>query len=114
MGITAIRASLKNYIDKLQSQLPLDGVYLYGSWAENKATQESDVDLLILSSYFKQLSEEDRDRLLYRLSVGIPLELHIYGLTPDEYKNASRLTTIGAVRDSGRIINLLSQRMTTV
>lgn len=107
MGITAIRASLKNYLDKLQSQLPLDGVYLYGSWAENRATQESDVDLLVLSSYFKKLSEEERDRLLYRLSVGIPLDLHLHGLTPEEYKNASYLTTVGVVRDSGKAINIL-------
>lgn len=107
MGITSIRASLKNYLDKLQSQLPLDGVYLCGSWAENRATQESDVDLLVLSSYFKELSEEDRDRLLYRLSVGIPLDLHIHGLTPEEYNNASRLTTLGSIRDSGKLINLL-------
>lgn len=106
MGITAIRASLKNYLDKLQNKLPLDGVYLYGSWAEDRATQESDVDLLVLSSYFKELSEEDRDRMLYRLSVGIPLDLHIHGLTPEEYKNASRLTTVGSVRDSGKIISL--------
>lgn len=109
MGITAIRASLKNYLDKLQNQFPLDGVFLYGSWAENRATQDSDVDLLVLSSYFKELSEEDRDRLLYKLSVGTPLDLHIYGLTPEEYKNASRLTTVGSVRDSGKVINLLSQ-----
>ena len=109
MGITAIKASLKNYLDKLNSQLPLDGAYLYGSWAEDKATLESDVDLLILSTHLSKLSEDDRSRLLYRLSVGIPLDLHIYGLTPDEYKNASHLTTIGVVRDSGNKINLLQQ-----
>ena len=100
MSITTIKVSLKNYLDKLNSQLPLDGAYLYGSWAEDRATQDSDVDLLILSSYFKELSEEDRDRLLYRLSVGIPLDLHIHGLAPEEYKSASHLTTVDDSRSS--------------
>ena len=108
MGIASIRASLNNYLDRLRKQLPLEGVYLYGSWAEDKATQESDVDLLILSSYFNKVSEEERDRLLYRLSVGIPLDLHLYGLTPEEYKSASHLTTVGTVRDSGKTVDLLS------
>ncbi len=108
MGIASIRASLNSYLNRLRNQLPLEKVYLYGSWAENRATQESDVDLLILSPYFNKLSEEERDRLLYRLSVGIPLDLHLYGLTPEEYKNASSLTTIGAVRDSGKTVDLLS------
>ena len=107
MGIATIRDNLKNYLDKLKDKMPLEGAYLYGSWAENRATQESDVDLLILSSQFNKYSEEERDRLLYRLSVGIPLDLHLYGLTPEEYKNASHLTTIGVVRDSGKVVNLL-------
>lgn len=106
MGISAIRTSLTSYLEKLKKQFPLDGVYLYGSWAENRANSDSDVDLLILSVYFGKLSEDERDRLLYRLSVGVPLDLHIYGLTPKEYKDASRLTTIGAVRDSGKILDI--------
>ena len=108
MGIAAIRDNLKNYLDRLNNKFPLNNAYLYGSWAENKATNESDVDLLILSSHFRNLTQEERDRLLYRLSAGIPLDLHVYGLTPEEYNGASRLTTVGAIRDSGKVIDLLS------
>ena len=79
---------------------------MYGSWAEGKANEESDVDLQVLSSHFNNLSQEERDRILYRLSVGIPLELHVYGLTPQEYKNASPLTTIGVIRNSGKFVSL--------
>jgi len=106
MGITTIKPALDNYLSKLRTNLKLDGVYLYGSWAEDKATPESDVDILVLSHDFSRMSEDDRDRILYRFSACFPLDLHIYGLTPDEYKSASRLTTIGSVRDSGKLILL--------
>ncbi|MBI5358113.1 nucleotidyltransferase domain-containing protein [Candidatus Amesbacteria bacterium] len=108
MGIGAIKDNLKNYLERLNYRIPLDKAYLYGSWAKGRGTLESDVDLLILSAHFEELSPEDRDRLLYRLSAGIPLDLHLFGLTPEEYNSASRLTTVGAIRDSGKAIDLLS------
>ena len=81
--------------------MPIKEVVLFGSFAEGKATEESDVDLIILSDKFSQMDEDRRLRFLYRRSVGFPYNLHVYGLTPSEFSTASPLTTVAEARNKG-------------
>ncbi len=44
---------VRNYLKALkQAGIPVEMAYLYGSYARNEATQESDIDLLLVSSVF--------------------------------------------------------------
>lgn len=81
--------------------MPIEEVILFGSFAEGRATKESDVDLIILSDKFSQMDEDKRLRFLYRRSVGFPYNLHVYGLTPLEFSTASPLTTVAEARNKG-------------
>ena len=41
---------------------------------------------------------DERSKLLYRASVGFPYDLHVYGLAPREFNQASPLTALGEIR----------------
>lgn len=99
-----IKSEIDKYLNRLKQDLTLERVLLYGSFAEGKAKEDSDVDVLILSSDFTKMDEDERLRLLYRRSVGFPYNLHVYGLTPKEYKEASPLTILGAIKRKTKTI----------
>ena len=64
---TVIQAVV-HYVEDVRNAMPIDKVYLFGSYANGTAGEHSDIDLCFFSSSF-----EDRDRLavmreLFRLS----------------------------------------------
>ena len=80
---------------------------MYGSYITNNFKEkESDIDLLVISKKFKKLSEDNRLKLLYGKTVGLPIDLHIYGFTPDEIKNVSPLRSLYYALNKG--VNILS------
>ena len=101
MDFQKVEPAVKKYLNKLKRKLPLERVILFGSFAEGKAREGSDIDLIILSSKFAEMTEDERLKLLYRQSVGFPYDLHVYGLTPKEFQSASPLTTLGEIKNKG-------------
>lgn len=104
MDFKKIKPEIDKYLNKLKKALNLEQALLFGSFAEGRAKKDSDVDLLILSSDFAKMDEDDRLRLLYRKSVGFPYNLHVWGLTPKEYQEASPLTSLGEAKKKRKII----------
>lgn len=88
---------IKQYIARIKKHIRLDAALIFGSLAQQRATEESDIDLLIVSDDFASMDEDERLRLLYRLTVDIPLDFHLYGVTRHEYESASPLTALGAL-----------------
>ena len=99
MGFTEIQPALKAYLDRVKQHVTISKALVFGSVAEGTARSDSDVDLLILSEDFASLDEDDRAKLRYRASVGFPYDLHVYGFTPQEFADASSLTSLGAIRN---------------
>lgn len=98
-----ITIKLKRYLKKVRDEVEIDKAFLVGSWAKGKASEESDVDLLVLSDTFKDMDMDQRLSLLYRKTVGMGLELHIHPVTRKELESASRLTSLGMIRMDKKI-----------
>ena len=92
---------IKEYIKRLKRDVRPKSVILYGSFLKGNYQEGSDIDLIIVSDYFSRLDEDDRLEILYRKTVGLPLDFHLHGLTPGEYKNASPLTSLYQVKKTG-------------
>lgn len=101
MDFKQVEPAVKQYIKRINKKLPVKEVILFGSYAEGKATKDSDVDLIILSNKFLNMDEDKRLRILYRNSVGFPYDLHVYGFTTQEFASVSPLTTLGEIRTKG-------------
>ena len=64
---------VKKYIDEISKKFDIQEVYLFGSYAKGKATEESDVDLLIATSVsgiqFYDLVETIRENLKKKVDI---------------------------------------------
>lgn len=105
MDFEKVKPAVEKYLKKVKKDLKVEKVILFGSFAEGKATKDSDVDLIVISPSFAKMDDDERLRFLYRKSVGFPYNLHVYGLTTEELKSASPLTTLGEVKKKGVLIS---------
>ncbi len=107
MGKKTARQYIKKYLDRITTEIKPDKVLIYGSFLTKKYNKESDVDLIVISKQFESVDEDDRLKMLYRISAGIPLDIHIYGITPKEMKQVSPLNSLSIALKTGKDANLL-------
>ena len=76
----AINKDVYNYIADVRSVMPIDRVYLFGSYAKGLATEYSDIDLcFFLRSFENQRSVDVIARLLGMThKYGIFIEPHVF------------------------------------
>ncbi len=80
MALNPVLDCAKKFVEKVREQgIPVEVAYLFGSWAQGRATEWSDIDLAIVSSAFEGTKFYDR-RKLYRaiLDVDTAIEPHTY------------------------------------
>lgn len=104
MGIKKIKPIINIYIKELKKIIRPQKVMVFGSYAKNTAIKDSDIDLIVLSKDFKNLSFDKRFSLLNasRLTPKTrKVSMDIFGYTPEEFANASPLTTLGEAKETG-------------
>lgn len=105
MGKKQAEKYIKEYITRLKPNLGNCKVILYGSFMKNTYKHgESDIDLLVISNNFKKMDENERLDFLYKNTVGLPLDWHIYGFTPEEIKKISPLNTLSEALRTGKAL----------
>lgn len=83
--LSAIKRVVMQYIKILEEQgIHAEGVILYGSYAAGTAGEESDIDLVIISSDFARYDFPERLSFLSRATLHIDAPLEAIGYTPDE------------------------------
>ncbi len=64
MASEAILESANRFVEKTREQgIPIEAVYLFGSWAKDRASEYSDIDLAIVSTAFEGVTFYDRRKL---------------------------------------------------
>lgn len=80
---------VKEYLKNIPDNIKIDGVFLFGSYATGKARKNSDLDLIVLSPNFKNISFIKRLEMLskFRKSKATRLTpMDIIGYTSEEFK----------------------------
>jgi len=103
MDIDQVKPIVLKYLKKLTKDMSIDKAFIFGSLAQGKASKDSDIDVMILSKDFNKMDVDERLKILYRKSVGIPFDIHLQAVTPEELKNASPLTSLGTINKSKTI-----------
>jgi uncharacterized protein len=84
-----IRSVIGRYINKLREVgIPVERVYLFGSQANQQISDESDVDLAVVSPLFEKMSLWDRAGFLGRAAWEFDYPLDVLGISPSQLKNA--------------------------
>ena len=66
---------LRQGVEALRREVPLEEAWLFGSWAQGRALPGSDVDLLLV---YRGAPRPDLHRLVRRAFPGLPVEPHAY------------------------------------
>lgn len=99
-----IRKIIALYRESLEKKIRIDRLILFGSWAKRKQTNQSDLDLLVISHDFKKFSDGERFSLLWNARshpATRKIDMDVLGLTPKEFTRASPLTTLGEIKETG-------------
>jgi predicted nucleotidyltransferase len=82
-----VNKRIQAYVDVLKKDIPITGVYLFGSHAKGLARLDSDIDLAIVSTKFGKDSHEDGKWLYRKLWDVSYSNFDVVGYSPKEFKN---------------------------
>ena len=100
-----IEKVIRIYLCDLAKKIKIEKAILFGSAARGKIRKDSDIDLLVLSSSFANLPDDQRFDLLYtarnnEATQAVPMD--IFGLTPQEYSQAGALSITAEIKETGK------------
>jgi len=92
-------------VEKLiEKGIPVKHLILYGSYANGRQQQHSDIDIAVISPIFEGKGILKRQELLGEVlySTGEPVEA--LGYTPKEYRNPPSFSFLSEIISTGRLI----------
>lgn len=111
-----IRQIVRKYVKALEPVLRVERVVLYGSYANGKPHEWSDLDLAIISRDFASKDRWDRQRMLAYAKIDDPLlvdaMIEPLGYSVAEYNHAHHLTFLGEIKRTGKTVYLRRKRAT--
>ena len=100
------RQKIKGIIKRFESELiklniKPQKIILFGSYANGKPREDSDIDIVVISEDFRNLNLRERLEIL-GLAAGRVLEpIEALGYTPEEAKSANPVSILNEVLTSG-------------
>lgn len=83
--LSHLKAAVKAYVGELAKvNIKPERIILFGSYARGTATDDSDVDLVVISKDLGRYPFPERLSVLSRATLNIPEPFEVLGYTPDE------------------------------
>lgn len=97
-----IRRIVEAYIHNLVSLgVPVQKVFVFGSYAHGDATDESDIDIAVVSPKFEKMSLWDKAGYLGKAAWGMPLPIDALGYGPTQLKKIRPGTLLDEIVKNG-------------
>jgi predicted nucleotidyltransferase len=87
LDFETITLIIKNYADEVRQIMPVEKVFLYGSYAKGYATEESDVDVCF---FLKNFGNKDKHDIMIKL-LGLIYKYNIY-IEPNVFEESDLYT----------------------
>lgn len=68
--------SINKYIDKISNYYKIEAIILFGSYAKGTQNEDSDIDIAIISSDFKDVFDNMADLIGYTWKIDTRIEPH--------------------------------------
>jgi len=92
MGQDTVLATVKRFKNALESiNIQVDQLILFGSHAEGTAREDSDIDLVVISSSFSDKGYWERINILTDAIYQVFAPIEASAFTPDEWKSEKSL-----------------------
>lgn len=82
-----IMKSIEKYIEKISQYYNIEAIILFGSYAKGTENENSDIDIAIISSDFKDIIDDGAKLIGYTWKIDTRIEPH--PITIEDYKNVS-------------------------
>ena len=82
-----IMESIKKYIEKISKYYKIEAIILFGSYAKGTENEDSDIDIAIISSDFKDIVDDGAK--LIGLTWKIDTRIEPHPITTEDYENVS-------------------------
>ncbi len=82
-----IMKSIQKYIEKISQFYNIEAIILFGSYAKGTENENSDIDIAIISSDFKDIIEDGAKLIGFTWKIDTRIEPH--PITTEDYKNVS-------------------------
>lgn len=78
---------VKKYAEKLKEKnYPFSAVYLFGSYAKNKAHKWSDIDVAVITNKLKK-NRDKNENLLWHIRRGVNIMIEPHGFTVKDFQD---------------------------
>ena len=99
-----IKQIVQQFVEALKPKVRVQKVILYGSYAHGNPHEWSDIDIVVISDDFKRMSQSKRIELLAKAHLVSDSSIEPVAYTLEEYENAHRLTFLGEIKRTGKVI----------
>lgn len=82
---SAIMESIRKYIEKISKHYKIEAIILFGSYAKGTENEDSDIDIAIISSDFKDIIDDGANLIGYTWKIDTRIEPH--PITTEDYEN---------------------------
>lgn len=82
---SAIMESIKKYIEKISEHYKIEAIILFGSYAKGTENEDSDIDIAVISSDFKDIIDDGANLIGYTWKIDTRIEPH--PITTEDYEN---------------------------
>lgn len=98
----AIKKIIIEYISNLQALgISVYKVIIFGSQANGTFTEDSDIDIVVISNEFGKMGLWEKAKYLGRAARGIPYPIEAIGFSPSQYEKSKQGTLIDEVKRRG-------------
>ena len=93
---------IEGFISKLENEIPVEEVILFGSYAQGNAKEYSDIDLAIISNWFQDKKHIENMQYLSRIAADYNSLIEALPFTAEEYRRLDKRTFIASIVKNGR------------
>jgi predicted nucleotidyltransferase len=93
---------VRGFISRLTSEIAVEEVILFGSYAHGNAKEHSDIDLAIISDWFRDKTRIENMQYLSRVAANYNSLIEALPFTPEEYRNLDNRTFLATIVKTGR------------
>ena len=80
-----IMESIEKYIEKIRKYYEIEAIILFGSYAKGTENEDSDIDIAVISSDFKNIIQDGADLIGFTWKIDTRIEPH--PISTEDYEN---------------------------
>jgi predicted nucleotidyltransferase len=93
---------IRGYHAELKKEIPIKGFILFGSYAQGNAKEYSDIDLAVISDWFKGKPNIENMQYLSKIAAAYNSLIEALPFTEEEYTNLDRRSFLASIIKTGR------------